>query len=59
MTIYPVSSTQSRKYRPGGSWFCPACGVEAEVGPDFVRCPTCTRALNEFLYEIVEYHPHP
>lgn len=46
------------KYRVGGSWFCPACGVAlAEVG-GVLGCPQCGRSLNRFVYHLVERHPH-
>jgi hypothetical protein len=43
----------------GGTWHCPACGVRAqEEEPGVVRCPGCRRNLGEFLYELIEFHPH-
>jgi hypothetical protein len=51
-------SDQPLRYSPGGEWFCPACGVPTVTGADSVTCPRCGRALNEFTYELVEYHPH-
>ena len=47
------------KFRWGGTWFCPACGVRAkEEGGAVVRCPDCGRNLGEFLHELIELHPH-
>jgi rubrerythrin len=42
-----------------GEWFCPACGVAmlTTTGVE-VRCPECARTLNEFVYELIELHPH-
>jgi rubrerythrin len=51
-------SDQPLRYSPGGEWFCPACGVRTLTGADFVKCPRCDRALNEFIQELIEYHPH-
>ncbi len=43
----------------GGAWFCPACGVGAtEVTRGDLRCPRCSRSLAEFVYALVELHPH-
>ena len=46
-------------YRVGGSWFCPGCGVRAlESTPGDLRCPSCQKGLAEFIYSLVELHPH-
>ena len=42
----------------GGKWFCPGCGVPTVEGGGFVRCPRCELSLNEFIYALVELHPH-
>jgi uncharacterized Zn finger protein (UPF0148 family) len=43
----------------GRSWFCPACGVPTtEATSGDVRCPRCARSLSEFLYHLIEFHPH-
>jgi phage FluMu protein Com len=45
--------------RVGGSWYCPGCGVPTEeANPGDVRCPRCRLALNEFIYQLSELHPH-
>jgi len=45
--------------RAGGIWFCPRCGRQCEEDqPGDVRCPECQFALNEFIYPLVERHPH-
>jgi rubrerythrin len=43
----------------GGQWFCPGCGVlmQEEV-PGAVRCPQCGRNLRNYLWELIELHPH-
>lgn len=52
-------STVPLPFRVGGSWFCPACGSPThERVPGDVRCPTCNRALNEFMQALIELHPH-
>lgn len=49
----------SRQHRIGGSWFCPGCGVAAqELTPGDVRCPVCSRSLAEFMFALIERHPH-
>lgn len=45
-------------FRVGGQWFCPGCGVATTEEDGFVRCPRCTRSLNEFIPQLVELHPH-
>ena len=46
-------------YAVGGSWHCPGCGVPmAEIQRGLVACPQCGLGLGEFIYELVEIHPH-
>ena len=43
----------------GGTWFCPGCRtqvVEKEKG--ILRCSSCGRWLNEFIYELIELSSH-
>lgn len=42
----------------GGEWFCPGCGISMEEKDGFIRCPKCSLSLNEFIYVLVEVHPH-
>jgi uncharacterized Zn finger protein (UPF0148 family) len=43
----------------GGTWFCPGCGDQMiEGAKGAVRCPSCQRNLAEFIYHLVELHPH-
>jgi hypothetical protein len=43
----------------GGEWFCPGCGVAArEATPGDLRCPACSQSLVEFIYSLIERHPH-
>jgi len=43
----------------GGQWFCPGCAEEmTEMTPGDLRCPECNRSLFEFVYSLVERHPH-
>lgn len=45
--------------RWGGTWFCPGCGVQMIEGDKgAVRCPQCHKNLCEFIYSLVERHPH-
>ena len=55
-----VKFTHRGKPHPiGGSWFCPGCGIPAkETTPGDVRCPSCSRSLVEFMYSLIERHPH-
>jgi hypothetical protein len=55
----PPLSEMRYKSGVGGRWFCPGCGVSMEEQtPYAVRCPQCNRNLWQFVYEIVECHPH-
>ena len=42
----------------GGEWYCPVCGVSAKEEDGHIRCPKCNRSLNEFIYQLIERHPH-
>ena len=42
----------------GGKWFCPGCGTSAREENGFIRCQQCGLSLNEFIYPLVELHPH-
>jgi DNA-directed RNA polymerase subunit M/transcription elongation factor TFIIS len=45
--------------RIGGSWFCPGCGVPInETSPAKLICEKCDKNLLEFIYQLVELHPH-
>ena len=45
--------------RWGGNWYCPGCGIKAIENTDGqVKCPTCSLCMNEFLYALIERHPH-
>ncbi len=52
--------TYAGKSHPiGGTWFCPGCGVAVtEQSPGDLRCPKCTLSLVEFVYSLIEKHPH-
>ena len=57
--IQPKDEPFGQGMTVGGSWYCPGCGVRAEeASPGDVRCPRCRLALNEFVYPLVELHPH-
>ena len=42
----------------GGKWFCPGCGVSTLEENGVIRCQQCELSLNEFIYPLVELHPH-
>jgi hypothetical protein len=44
--------------RIGGTWFCPGCGVRMEAEGGRVVCSRCSRSINEFIFDLVERHPH-
>ncbi len=43
------------RYRWGGRWFCPACGVRTD---EDLECPRCGRHLRAFAFPLQELHPH-
>jgi uncharacterized Zn finger protein (UPF0148 family) len=58
-----VFIARTRRGRPhafpwGGRWFCPGCGGPMKTGGEHVRCETCGEYLDEFIYQLVEVHPH-
>ena len=46
------------RYRVGGRWYCPGCGVPAVTGEHSVACSRCGKHLTPFLVELVELHSH-
>jgi hypothetical protein len=36
-------------------WYCPGCGVALDAAH---QCPDCNESLTDFMYELVELHPH-
>lgn len=46
------------KYRVGGTWFCPACGVSLAENDGILGCSSCGRSINRFICHLVERHPH-
>lgn len=43
----------------GETWFCPGCGIQMIEGDKgAVRCPQCHKNLSEFIYNLIERHPH-
>ena len=42
----------------GGKWFCPGCGIAMVEHDGDVRCSQCELSLNEFIYQLIEVHPH-
>lgn len=54
-----VKPTELRlSYLVGGEWYCPGCGVSIVEEDGIVRCGQCGLPLNEFIYSLVELHPH-
>ena len=41
-----------------GGWFCPKCGVRLERSAEVYACPNCSRTIGEFVFELIELHPH-
>jgi rubredoxin len=54
-----VRPTQRRlSFIPGGNWYCPVCGVGMIATDGSVTCPSCGGLLNDFVYPLIEFHPH-
>ncbi len=42
-----------------GRWYCPGCGAQLELAEDGIyRCPNCCKTIGEFVYPLIELHPH-
>lgn len=55
----PALSEMKYKGGGGGRWFCPGCGVSTEEKiPWNIRRPQCGRSIWEFVYQLIEHHPH-
>ena len=55
----PPVSEMTHKRGVGGGWFCPGCGIATEEKtPWNVSYPQCRRGIWEYLYELIEFHPH-
>jgi hypothetical protein len=46
------------KYRSGANWYCPGCGIPIYEENGYNRCSKCHINLNEFVYRLIELHPH-
>ncbi|MDB6007553.1 MAG: hypothetical protein JWR15_4540 [Prosthecobacter sp.] len=43
----------------GGKWFCPECGRPIiERSPGVLTCDGCGQSIVDFVYHLVELHPH-
>jgi hypothetical protein len=46
-------------YPVGGKWFCPGCSLEVKESlPGKLQCEHCGKYLSEFIYALIERHPH-
>jgi rubrerythrin len=41
-----IPKSFQRKFRVGGNWFCPACGVACVEDGGSVNCPKCKLSLD-------------
>jgi len=46
-------------YTLGGPFFCPGCGEGMKVEGCHATCRRCGGVLDEFVYPLIEVHPHP
>ena len=42
----------------GGQWFCHECGISTQEEKGIIICPVCKRSMNEFIFSLIEHHPH-
>jgi rubredoxin len=65
--VFVSNSEDSKDFIPnrvgrklGGTWFCPACGVQmTEEAPSVVSCPSCGRNMaKKYVEQLIELHPH-
>ena len=52
------SSKVPLTYEVGGTWFCPGCSIRMIESDGVVTCSQCGESLNEFIFDLVEFHPH-
>jgi predicted RNA-binding Zn-ribbon protein involved in translation (DUF1610 family) len=45
-------------FSDNSQWFCPECGLSTQQEKGVIRCPGCKRSINEFIYSLIEHHPH-
>ena len=61
-TTISTRSTFTYGDRPqavGGKWFCPGCGrLIVERSPGVLTCEDCGQSIVEFVYHLIERHPH-
>jgi len=41
-----------------GAWYCPGCGIPLVEELGSTVCPRCNQSLDEFLFPLIELHPH-
>lgn len=57
--IGKTGSTQRRlSSNTSGEWYCPGCGVPMIAKNGSVICPDCGGLLDDFVYPLIEFHPH-
>ena len=42
----------------GGAWFCPRDATRMVESDGVLACPQCGRSLNQYVYQLIELHPH-
>ena len=45
-------------FRVGGDWFCPWCAARMRESRGMISCTSCSRSLNNFVYQLIERHFH-
>jgi hypothetical protein len=55
--IMPPKDSQWR-YGIGGEWYCPADAARMIEDNGYITCPACHLFINEFVYQLIERHPH-
>lgn len=52
------SEPTPRQWKVGAGWFCPGCGVPMHEEAGTLSCAKCGESLDEFLFPLIELHPH-
>jgi rubrerythrin len=53
-----VGPHQRLPFESGRLWYCPGCGVRMIEADHSLTCPLCHQSLNEFVFLLIELHPH-
>lgn len=52
------SSQRRLSFNTNCDWYCPGCNAPMIANDGSVICPDCGGLLNDFVYRLIEFHPH-